>query len=98
MFCRRASASRAARNRRRDAAATGVGLEAFADFGHEGFLVGKFAGGELGVEQFVSQGHFEAAARRRLQLQPRDALLVLRKNLGRQTDGRRLVASRGAVP
>jgi hypothetical protein len=69
----------------------------FADFRDESFLVGKSAGLEFRVHQIAVDREFEATAAGRLQLQALDTLLELAEDLGRQTDGLRLVASSRAV-
>jgi hypothetical protein len=72
-------------------------LPPFADFRNERFLVGELAGLEFRVHQVAIDGDFKATAAGRLQLQALDTLLELAEDLGRQTDGLRLVVSSRAV-
>jgi hypothetical protein len=72
-------------------------LAARADLLDQGRLVGELPGFELRVEQVAVHLQLEAAALRRDERQFLDLLLVLRQQLGRQTDGLRLVVSHRAV-
>ena len=56
-------------------------------------LVGELAGLELRVHQLPVEGELEAPAAGRDQLQLVDLLLELGQQLGRQTDGFRLIVS-----
>ena len=60
-------------------------------------LIGEFARLELGVNQFAVQRQLETAAARGNQFEILDLLLVGAQQLGRQTDGLRLVVSHRAV-
>ncbi len=60
-------------------------------------LIGEFARLELGVDEFATHGQLETAAAGGNQLQVLDLLLVRAQQLGRQTDGLRLVVSHRAV-
>src|ERR1051326_610134 len=60
-------------------------------------LIGKLAGLELRVEQFLVNRQLEAAAAGGDQLQVFDLLFELGQDLGRQTDGSWLVVSNRAV-
>lgn len=60
-------------------------------------LAWELAGAELRVDQFAVEADLEAPAAGRDQLQVVDLLLERGQELGRQTDGLRLVASDRAV-
>ena len=68
-------------------------LQPFADLGEDRLFVGELAGLELGIHQLVIDRQLKTPAAGRLQLQALKALFVLAENLGRQTDGLRLVVS-----
>ena len=60
-------------------------------------ILGKFTRLQLGIDQLAVQRELKTAATGGFQLQAGDLLLVLCQNLGRQTDGPRLVISSRAV-
>ena len=67
------------------------------DLVHQGLFVGERARLELRIEQIAVGGQLETAAPGGDELQVPDLLLERHKQLGRQTDGLRLVASHRAV-
>jgi hypothetical protein len=74
-----------------------VNSQSFAYFGDHRLFVGKLARQEFGIHQLVVERQFKTAAAGGLQLQALKTLFVLAENLGRQTDGLRLVVSSRAV-
>ena len=72
-------------------------LQPFADLGEDRLFVGELAGLELGIHQLVIDRQLKTPAAGRLQLQALKALFVLAEDLGRQTDGLRLVVSSRAI-
>jgi hypothetical protein len=71
--------------------------ESLADLFHHGILLRKRSGVELGVHQVAIHDQLKATAAGRLQFEARDALFEFCKDLGRQTDGARLVISNRAI-
>ena len=72
-------------------------LAARADLLNQGRLVGELAGFELRVDQLAVHLQLEAAPLGGDERQLRDLLLVLRQQLGRQTDGLWLIVSHRAI-
>jgi hypothetical protein len=58
--------------------------------------VREFAGLEFGIDQLATDDDLKTAAARRDEFQGTDTFLE-RKEFGRQTDGLRLVVSKGAI-
>ena len=74
-----------------------VNSQPFAYFGDHRLFVGKLAGLKFGIHQLVVDRQFKTPAAGRLQLHALKTLFVLAENLGRQTDGLRLVVSSRAI-
>ncbi len=72
-------------------------LRPLSDLRDELFLVGETAGLEFRVHQMAVHRNFKATSAGWLQLQALDSLFELAQDLGRQTDGLRLVVSSRAV-
>src|SRR5262249_27341330 len=72
-------------------------LHAGSDLVHQGLFVGELARLELRVEQLAVGRQLEAAAPAGDKLQITNLLFERRQQLGRQTDGLRLVASHRAI-
>ena len=72
-------------------------LQACQDVFENGLLVREDAGFELRVDQFVPNCHLEAPAAGGDEREALDLLLATGEQLGRQTDGLRLVSSHRAV-
>ena len=68
-----------------------------ADCVNQVIFVGKLARLELGIQRLATHGELEAASAGRNHHETTDGALVTRQELGRQTDGLRLVVSKCTV-